>query len=321
MSARIVRGSAASTRRGSSSGSGSGSRKRRGKAKPPGLLDGLPISPRTARKLIIGAGVSAALIIATASALAFRLPQLAGTAIGEQIGSAGFAVTRVELRGLNKIDPKIVTRAALAEPSRAMPLIDLDAIRERLLAIKWVKEARVHRRLPDTLVVEIVERYPAAIWQHNRQLQLVDAEGVPLEAVRADSLPTELPLVIGPGAQHRVAALGALTQAAPQLRPQVGGATWIGGRRWDLRFKTGETVSLPEGDEAAAKALRRFAEMNSKRRLLGGNFLRFDLRIEGKMIVQLRNMPAPVDPDAAPRPDAPAAPAPGQPRHDPSRTI
>jgi len=321
MTARIARGSAASTRR----GSGAGVRKRRGKAKPPGLLDGLPISPRAARKLIVYSAIGAVATVATAGAFAFRLPQLAGEAIGEQIGSAGFAVTRIELRGLNKIDPKIVTRAALAEPSRAMPLIDLDAIRERLLAIKWVKEARVHRRLPDTLVVEIVERAPAAIWQHNRQLQLVDAEGVPLEPVRPDALPANLPLVIGPGAQHRLAALGALTEAAPQLRPQVAGATWIGGRRWDLRFKTGETVSLPEGDEAAAAALRKFAEMNAKRRLLGGNFLRFDLRIEGKMIVQLRSMPAPPDPNAGPKPGAPAAPAPapapGQPRQDVSRTI
>jgi len=313
MTARIARGSAASTRR-------APARKRRAKAKQPSLLEGLPLSPRTLRKLIVWAVVAALIIIAAASALAFRLPQRIGTALGEQIGAAGFAVTRVELRGLNRLDPKVITKAALAEPSRAMPLIDLDAIRGRLLEFRWVKEARVHRRFPDTLVVEIEERSPAAVWQHNRQLQLVDAEGVVLERVRPDALPQNLPLVIGPGAQHRVAALAALAEAAPQLRPQLAGATWIGGRRWDLRFKTGETISLPEGDEAAAAALRRFAEMNARRRLLGGNFLRFDMRIDGKMIVQLRNMPEPADPDAAPKPAAPA-PARSQPPQDLSRTI
>jgi cell division protein FtsQ len=317
MSARIARGSAASTRRTPARAS---TRKRRGKAQQPGLLDGLPLSPRALRRLIVWAVVAALLIIGAASALAFKLPQRIGTAVGEQIGAAGFAVTRVELRGLNRLDPKIITKAALAEPSRAMPLIDLDAIRGRLMEFSWVKEARVHRRFPDTLVVEIEERSPAAVWQHNRQLQLIDGEGVALERVRPDALPQNLPLVIGPGAQHRVSGLVALTEAAPQLRPQMAGATWIGGRRWDLRFKTGETVSLPEGDEAAAGALRRFAEMNARRRLLGGNFLRFDMRIDGKMIVQLRNMPEPADPDAAAKPAAPA-PDRTQPPQDLSRTI
>lgn len=313
MTARIARGSAAAARRAPARSSG-GARKRRGKAKQPGLLDGLPVSPKTARKLALWAFVIALLIVAAATAIAFRLPQRIGAAIGEQVGAAGFSVTRVELRGLDRLDPATISKAALDQPSLAMPLIDLDAIRDRLMQFTWVKEARVSRRLPDTLVVEIVERVPAAVWQHNRQLQLVDAEGVALERVRADALP-DLPLVIGPGAQHRVAGLGALIEAAPRIRPHFAGATWIGGRRWDFRFKSGETLSLPEGEEAAQAALRRFVEMNERRGLLGGNFLRFDMRIEGKMIVQLRNAPEGRVPATAP------GPGPGQPPQDLSRTI
>jgi len=94
------------------------------------------------------------------------------------------------------------------------------------------------------------------------------------------------------------------------------GATWIGGRRWDIRFKTGETLSLPEGAAPALAALKRFMDMNTRRNLLGGNFLRFDMRIEGKMIVQLRNAPSGQVPATAPG----RAPA-GQPPQDLSRTI
>lgn len=290
MTARIARGSAGSTRRPAARAGASRSgaaRKRRGKAKKQGLFDGLPVSPQTARKLVAWGGALALVTIGAATAMAFKVPQRIGTAFGEQVGSAGFAVSRVELRGLNRMDRSTVYRSVLDQPSLAMPLVDLDAIRARLLAFKWIKEARVSRRLPDTLVVDIVEREPVAVWQHNRQLQLIDAEGVALETVRADRLPN-LPLVIGPGAQHRVAALGGLLAGAPPIRPSLAGATWIGGRRWDLRFKTGETLSLPEGDDLALAALRRFAEMNQRRQLLGGNFLRFDMRIEGKMIVQLK---------------------------------
>jgi cell division protein FtsQ len=225
-------------------------------------------------------------------------------------------VSRVELRGLNRMDHATIYKNVLDQPSLAMPLVDLDAIRTRLLEYKWIKEARVSRRLPDTLVVDIVERQPVAVWQHNRQLQLIDAEGVALEQLRADRLPN-LPLVIGPGAQHRVAALGTILAGSPQVQPLLAGATWIGGRRWDLRFKTGETLSLPEGDELALAALRRFAEMNQRRQLLGGNFLRFDMRIGGKMIVQLKQTPDGQVPTVAPVTGG----AQGQPPQDLSRTI
>jgi hypothetical protein len=57
--------------------------------------------------------------------------------------------------------------------------------------------------------------------------------------------------------------------------------------------------------------------MNARRQLLGGNFLRFDMRIEGKMIVQLRNAPTGQAPAAAPG----ATPPQGQPPQDLSRTI
>ena len=312
MTVRIAKGSAAPARR---PAKGRAPAKRRGKAKKQGLFDGLPIAPATARKLASWAFFAALAIVLVATAFAFRLPQRIGEALGEQVGSAGFAVTRVELRGLNRMDASTVTKAALDQPSLAMPLLDLDAIRARLMAFKWVKEARVHRRLPDTLVVEIEERVPAAVWQHNRRLQLVDIEGVELEPVRADAMPN-LPLVVGPGAQHRIAALAALVESAAEVKPLLAGASWIGGRRWDIQFKTGETLSLPEGDEPAAGALKRFAQMNGRRQLLGGNFLRFDMRIEGKMIVQLRNLPSGQVPAAAPGP----VPQ-GQPPQDLSRTI
>ena len=58
---------------------------------------------------------------------------------------------------------------AAAEGGTARPpqaLVDVDAIRSRLLQFGWVKDARVSRRLPDTLVVDIVERTPAALWQN-----------------------------------------------------------------------------------------------------------------------------------------------------------
>jgi cell division protein FtsQ len=190
----------------------------------------------------------------------------------------------------------------------AMPLVDLDETRARMLQLGYVEEARVSRRWPDTLVVDIVERTPAAVWQHNQQLSLIDREGIVLEPVRLEAMP-ELPLVIGPSANLRAGALERLLGAAPQLKPMLAGATWVGGRRWDLRFQSGEVLALPEGEESAGKALTQFARMDKLTGLLGRGLVRFDMRIPGKFVVRVSSEPGSVVPAELP-PPAPPKPAP-----------
>ena len=68
-------------------------------------------------------------------------------------------------------------------------------------------------------------------------------------------------------------------------------ATWVGQRRWDLSFQSGETIALPEGEAAAGAALAKFAKMDKSAGLLGRGIVRFDLRIPGKMIVRLPREP------------------------------
>jgi cell division protein FtsQ len=85
----------------------------------------------------------------------------------------------------------------------------------------------------------------------------------------------------------------------PTLKPQLASATWVGGRRWDLNFQSGETVALPEGYDAARTALVKFAKADKQTGLLGRGVVRFDLRVPGKMIARLPHSiepPAPAAP-------------------------
>jgi cell division protein FtsQ len=172
----------------------------------------------------------------------------------------------------------------------AMPLVDAGDIRRQLLNFGWVKDARVSRRLPDTLVVDIVERKPAALWQGPDQLALIDSDGIVIDRVPVTQMP-DLPLLIGPGANLHERDLNALLDSAPTLKPQLVSASWIGGRRWDLALQTGETIALPEGQDAAKKALAKFADLDKSTGLLGRGLLRFDLRLPGKMIVRFPGPP------------------------------
>ncbi|HEU5285112.1 MAG TPA: cell division protein FtsQ/DivIB [Sphingomicrobium sp.] len=232
--------------------------------------------------------------------IALDIPSKAATSAGSAIGRAGFTVSGYEIVGLNRmnralVDAVIVDELRQASDSAggskpAQPLVDVADIRNRLLQFGWVKDARVSRRLPDTLVIDIVERQPAALWQDRQRLALIDREGVVLDRVRVDQMP-DLPLLIGPGANARARELDRLMSAVPTLKPQLASATWIGRRRWDLAFQTGETVALPEGEAAARQALAKFAKVDRSSGLLGRGLVRFDLRVPGKMIVRLPRAP------------------------------
>ena len=257
---------------------------------PKRIAKKLPVDQGRANRLAGLAFTAFLLAIGIVVLIALDIPSKAATSAGEAVGRAGFTVKRVDVKGIQRMDSKPVYRIALDQQSMAMPLVDVHGIRARLLQYGWVKDARVSRRLPDTLVIDIVERKPAALWQDKQRLALIDAEGVVLDRVPVHQMP-DLPLLIGPGANAQARKLNQLLSSSPTLKPQLASATWIGGRRWDLSFQTGEVIALPEGEAPARHALARFAKADRSAGLLGRGLVRFDLRIPGKMIVRLPRAP------------------------------
>lgn len=247
------------------------------------LVAALPVSEATLRRAATWAIAGGVVVVGLVVATAIGVPGMLGTALGEGAGRAGFRVTGVEIVGQQHMDSNTIRAIAFDQPSLAMPLVDLEAIRQRLLAYGWVQDAEVSRRLPDTLLITIKERTPAAIWQDNGQLTLIDASGALLEPVDRNAMP-DLPLVIGPGADRQEAGYQKLLAAAPALRPRIIAATWIGNRRWDLTFDSGETLKLPE--VGAADALVTFAEKDGAHPLLGRGWLSFDMRDPSKLVAR-----------------------------------
>ncbi len=254
------------------------------------LASKLPVKQAEANRLAGWAFALFVLAIAGVSLVALDVPNKIALAAGEAVGDAGFRVKSVDVQGLKRMDPRPVYEIAIDQKSTAMPLVDVSDIRKRLLEFGWIKDARVSRRFPDTLVIDVVERTPAALWQDEDRLTLIDAEGVVLDRVPVSQMP-DLPLLIGKGANSQAVPLERLLDQAPALKAQLVSATWVGQRRWDLSFQSGETVALPEGEALATAALVKFARMDKSAGLLGRGILRFDLRIPGKMTVRLPREP------------------------------
>ena len=263
---------------------------RRARGQASGLVDGamglLPFTEEQWSRIwlavIIGGGVALAAVIASFAGV----PALAQAQIARVAADAGFAVRHVKVTGTQRMDEGEVYALALAQRTRAMPDVDIAALRSELLALPWVLDARVSRQLPDTLAIDIVERVPHAVLAKPDRLMLIDKTGVELAPVTTAKAKDML-RISGPGAATQIARLESLLATAPALQPQVKAAEWVGNRRWNLTFGTGQVLALPEGDTAAATALVQFARLDGQNRLIGGKVVAFDMRTAPRIYMRV----------------------------------
>lgn len=278
--ARITRSSSKGVRRAAKSQSRAVTA-RRAKAKTGGILDTimgwLPFTEEQWSTIwltmIIGGAVGIAFVIANLAGV----PAMAKTQVALIASDAGFEVKHVRVTGTSRMDEREVYARALVQKDRPMPTVELEALRDDLRELPWVKDARVSVQLPSTLAIDIVEREPHAVLEKPDRLVLIDASGIELGPVAQDKAAGKM-RIKGPGAAKQVGPLDALLAAAPALGPQVVSAQWVGNRRWNLEFKSGQMLALPEGSEASATALVKFARMDGQNRLIGGQVATFDMR-------------------------------------------
>jgi len=250
------------------------------------LMRVLPFTEAQLHKLFL------VLIFAAIAGVALLIANLSGaTAIASEravtaIGDAGFEVRKVEVRGVDRMNEIEVYERVLGVRDRAMPQVSLNELRESLMQLPYVRDARVSRQLPDTIVVDIVERQPHAALRTTKGLALIDETGAVLEPVSPADARKHL-VISGKDAQHQVQALAGLLEAAPQLQEQVVEAEWVGRRRWNLVFATGQVLSLPQGEERSRAALMSFARLDGTNKLLGGRVAAFDMRNPDRLYLRV----------------------------------
>jgi cell division protein FtsQ len=241
---------------------------------------------RALRPAIVG---SIALILLSGGVAAWRGGGIAalGEAAGESIlawsGSAGIAVDNVLVEGREKTSAELILAAL--EVRRGMPLFAFspDRARDRLLALGWVRDARVERRLPDTIFVDLMERRPAAIWQNKGKFALVDETGAVIGAEDVGQY-GDLKVIVGADAPENFAELFDMLESQPDLKERVVAAVRVGLRRWNVKLDNDMTVLLPEDGIEEAWATLAAAAVESE--LLERNVTRIDLRMPDRVTVR-----------------------------------
>jgi len=199
----------------------------------------------------------------------------AGMTLARQFAMLGFKTKAVRVQGAQTGSERDVLDAAQIEKDGPILGIDLEALRQRIQTVGWVKSAKVIRLLPDTLLISVVPRNLAAVWQFQGVDRVVDGEGKVVPGADASSYP-DLPLVVGDSAGEAAGAILPLLRQRPQLMSQMEALVRVDGRRWDLRLKDGGIIELPA--EGADSALIQLDQLEQKARVIELGFERIDLR-------------------------------------------
>ncbi|MEA2769130.1 MAG: cell division protein FtsQ [Acetobacteraceae bacterium] len=195
--------------------------------------------------------------------------------------ASGLRVTDVRIEGRANT-PEPLLRAAIGV-SIGDPILgfSLEQTRARVEMIPWVEHATVERRLPGTVVINLQERRPYAIWQNQGKFVLVDRGGQ-VVADQDVALFRHLPLIVGLGAPGAAAGLLDALRERPALEEKVSASVRVGERRWNLRMTSGTDVMLPEGHEVAA--LDRLIQLQQDHAVLDRPLGAIDLRLPDRLV-------------------------------------
>lgn len=95
--------------------------------------------------------------------------------------SSFFKIDQIEVSTGNKVSEEDILGSALISKDDNIILLRKKAIVDRLESIPYVKSASIKKKLPDKVVIEILEREPYLQFENGYSFAIIDAEGVLLE--------------------------------------------------------------------------------------------------------------------------------------------
>jgi cell division protein FtsQ len=203
--------------------------------------------------------------------------------------AVGLRIATVTLTGQKQLSrDEILTSAGITGHSSLL-FLDADAARQRLKTNPWIADAAVLKLYPDHLQIRVTERRPFAIWQKNRRLSVIAADGTVLEPYVRRRF-SRLPLVVGAGAASRAKDFLALVGRYREIRDAVRAAILVAERRWDLQLKNGIDIRLPES--GLKQALDTLVALDREKKLLSRDITVIDLRLPDRVTVRLSDTAA-----------------------------
>jgi cell division protein FtsQ len=233
-------------------------------------------------------GVAVAALLATCVAI-YELRQpiaFAGLMLGEvaqgRFADAGFAIGEISITGQRLTGEQAIFDALGIEPHTSTVSFDVEAARQRIAELPSIETVSVRKTYPGDVIVTVTEKVPVARWRVDGITFVVDASGEQIGEDRGAY--TELPLVVGDGANDDAMVMIRALDQYPELKDGLVALSRIADRRWDLIYDTGLRVQLPE--LGVAGALRHLVSYQNDYQLLDRDLTVIDLRVASLVAVR-----------------------------------
>lgn len=154
--------------------------------------------------------------------------------------------TNIEINGVKMVNIKTIERK-VREFCDLENKNDLFILAKSLEIDPWIKNISIKRKLPDTLIINIEEYLPFAIWKTNEGIHLIDEEGKIISiSEKEKSKFLHLIVVAGEDSKNNIYSLFNMLSSNPTLFSRIKSALFIGKRRWNLELDNGIIIKMPE---------------------------------------------------------------------------
>jgi len=191
-----------------------------------------------------------------------------------------FAVNNIEIIGRDRSSKKILSEVLKPYENKLLITINLKNIQNEIEKIAWIKDVIIRKVYPETLSISIEEYSPLAVWKRGSEHYVLDEYGYRIEKIKSNEFQNYFQ-IRGMGADKKLKNLLDKLYNYPNILNQIDYANFVSRRRWDLHYKNGVRILLPEDNISDSLSL--LESYIKKNKLIEKGHKKIDLRIAGKI--------------------------------------
>ena len=191
-----------------------------------------------------------------------------------------FVVNTIQTVGRERASKNDLSKILKKYQKTSLLSLDLNYIQSEVEKVAWIKKVIIRRILPNTLSLTIEEFSPRAVWIRGRDRYVLDKNGYTIEKVSDDQFQNYF-TIKGAEAELNLMNLIESLENFDEIYNQIDYANYVGRRRWDLHYKSGVRIMLPEDNIIDSLSLLETYIKENK--LIEKGHKKIDLRVDGKI--------------------------------------
>ena len=196
-----------------------------------------------------------------------------------------FQINHVIIEGSKKSNKSEIEKN-VAEKNGNLISLSFNSIKVIVESSEWVKRASIKKILPSTLVINVTENDPYAIYLQEGKFFLLDLDGSIITEINIDNYQDDLLFVRGENSPELLDQLiKDISITFPNLIQTLEEVEFIEKRRWNLKLNNKLLVKLP--DENIQQSLKNLKQLFEEQEVMQSNIIEIDLRIQGRAALKV----------------------------------